>query len=77
MPASSSRWADVQLSPGLPVGRFTITDTHPFNGACSVAEIMKESSNIGTAQIAAQVGASRQRAFLDKMGFLSPVAKSS
>ena len=58
---------------GLKVGRFTITDTHPFNRACSVAEIMKESSNIGTAQIAAQVGAARQRAFLQKMGFLSPV----
>ena len=35
---------------------------------------MKESSNIGTAQIAAQVGSSRQRAFLDKMGFLKPIA---
>ena len=59
---------------GLPVGRFTITDTHPIGGPCSVAEIMRESSNIGTAQIAAQVGAARQRAFLEKMGFLSPVA---
>ena len=59
---------------GLQVGRFTITDTHPFDRACSVAEIMQESSNIGTAQIAAQVGAARQKAFLQKMGFLSPVA---
>jgi len=47
-----------------------IHDTHPYGRACSVAEIMKESSNIGSAQIAAQVGATRQRAFLDKMGFL-------
>ena len=60
-------------SDGLKVGRFTITDTHPFNRPCSVAEIMKESSNIGTAQIAAQVGAARQKAFLDKMGFLDRV----
>jgi cell division protein FtsI (penicillin-binding protein 3) len=60
-------------SNGLTVGRFTITDTHPFGRPCSVAEIMKESSNIGTAQIAAEVGAARQRAFLQKMGFLSPV----
>ena len=51
----------------------TITDTHPFGRACTVAEIMKESSNIGTAQIAAQIGASRQRFFLEKMGFLSQV----
>ena len=61
-------------SNGLSVGRFTITDTHPFNRPCSVSEIMKESSNIGTAQIAAEVGAARQKAFLDKMGFLSPIA---
>lgn len=57
----------------LKAGRFTITDTHPFGRRCSVAEIMKESSNIGTAQIAAQVGAERQRAFLKQMGFLEPV----
>jgi cell division protein FtsI (penicillin-binding protein 3) len=48
----------------------TINDTHPYERACSVAEIMKESSNIGSAQIAAEVGATRQKAFLDKMGFL-------
>lgn len=60
-------------SNGLKVGRFTITDTHPLGRPCSVAEIMKESSNIGTAQIAAQVGGARQKAFLNKMGFLAPV----
>lgn len=58
----------------LPAGRFTITDTHPFGRPCSVAEIMKESSNIGTAQIAAELGGARQKAFLGKMGFLSPIA---
>ena len=58
----------------LSIGRFQITDTHPFGRACSVAEIMKESSNIGTAQIAAQVGSKRQQYFLGKMGFLAPVA---
>lgn len=51
----------------------TISDTHPFGRACSVAEIMKESSNIGTAQIAAQLGKTRQEAFLKKMGFLDKV----
>jgi cell division protein FtsI (penicillin-binding protein 3) len=55
---------------GLKAGRFTISDTHPFGRACSVAEIMKESSNIGTAQIAAQLGAARQREFLRRMRFL-------
>ena len=51
----------------------TVNDTHPFGRACSVAEIMKESSNIGTAQIADQLGKARQKAFLDKMGFLDPI----
>ncbi len=50
-----------------------IHDTHPFGRQCTVAEIMKESSNIGTAQIAAQVGSERQKYFLGKMGFLGPV----
>jgi cell division protein FtsI (penicillin-binding protein 3) len=50
-----------------------IHDTHPFGRQCTVAEIMKESSNIGTAQIAAQVGATRQQYFLKKMRFLGPV----
>src|SRR5689334_10824676 len=50
-----------------------IHDTHPFGRQCSVAEIMKESSNIGTAQIAAQVGAERQKYFLGRMGFIGPV----
>src|SRR3954462_11659391 len=50
-----------------------VHDTHPFGRQCTVAEIMKESSNIGTAQIADQVGAERQQFFLKKMGFLDPV----
>jgi cell division protein FtsI (penicillin-binding protein 3) len=58
----------------LSVGGFTITDTHPFGRSCTVAEIMKESSNIGTSQIAAQVGSQRQQAFLRNMGFLDPIS---
>lgn len=54
----------------LTVGNRTISDTHPFGRACSVAEIMKESSNIGTAQIAQELGSVKQREFLEKMGFL-------
>ena len=51
----------------------SIHDTHPFGGPCSVADIMRESSNIGTGQIADQLGATRQKAFLKKMGFLDRV----
>ena len=57
----------------LPAYGHLIHDTHPFGRQCSVAEIMMESSNIGMAQIAQQVGTARQQAFLRKMGFLDKV----
>jgi len=57
----------------LPIYGHVIHDTHPFGRVCSVAEIMMESSNIGTAQIADQVGRERQQAFLRKLGFLDRV----
>ncbi len=57
----------------LHVAGRTISDTHPYGRPCSVAEIMKESSNIGTAQIADQLGTARQKEFLRKMGFLDKV----
>ncbi len=50
-----------------------VHDTHPFGRACTVAEILMESSNIGTAQIADQIGRDRQMAFLKQMGFLDKV----
>ena len=50
-----------------------VHDTHPFGRACSVSEIMMESSNIGISQIADQLGRDRQKAFLKKMGFLDKV----
>ena len=50
-----------------------IHDTHPYGRSCSVAEILMESSNIGTAQIADQLGAKRQESFLGQMGFLDRV----
>jgi cell division protein FtsI (penicillin-binding protein 3) len=59
---------------GIKVGNHTIGDTHPFGRPCSVAEIMKESSNVGTAKIAAQLGSARQQAYLRKMGFLEKVS---
>ena len=50
-----------------------VHDTHPFGRICTVAEIMEESSNIGTAQIADQLGTARQKVWLGKMGFTGPV----
>ncbi len=57
----------------LPAYGHLVHDTHPFGRICTVAEIMEESSNIGTAQIADQLGTKRQKYWLGKMGFLGPV----
>jgi len=57
----------------LPAYGQLVHDTHPFGRICTVAEIMEESSNIGTAQIADQLGTQRQKYWLGKMGFLGPV----
>jgi cell division protein FtsI (penicillin-binding protein 3) len=57
----------------LPAYGHLVHDTHPFGRVCTVAEIMEESSNIGTAQIADQLGARRQKIWLGKMGFTGPV----
>lgn len=57
----------------LPAYGHIVHDTHPFGRTCTVAEIMMASSNIGTAQIADQLGIQRQKAWLKKMGFLDRV----
>ena len=57
------------------IGRFTIHDdrSHQLRKWATIPEIFIYSSNIGTAHMAAELGATRQRAYLDEMGFLSPV----
>ncbi len=57
----------------LPAYGHLVHDTHPFGRICTVAEIMEESSNIGTAQIADHLGTARQKYWLAKMGFTGPV----
>ncbi|MDR2794813.1 MAG: penicillin-binding protein 2 [Holosporaceae bacterium] len=57
----------------LKVGKFII---HDFKGQArflSVEEILKYSSNIGSAKIALEVGASAQKQFFKKIGLLDPV----
>ena len=51
------------------IGRFKITDFHPAHYPLTVAEIFTESSNIGAAKMAIQVGGDLQRAFFEKLGF--------
>ncbi|MBV9827266.1 MAG: penicillin-binding protein 2 [Alphaproteobacteria bacterium] len=57
----------------IKIGRFTISDYHGKHRALSVPEIYMYSSNIGSARMALEAGAERQRAFLSKLGLLKPV----
>ncbi len=53
-------------------GRFRIRDFHDYGPELSTTDVIVESSNIGTARIAMQIGAERQREFLGALGFLEP-----
>src|SRR5205814_7673761 len=57
----------------LKIGRFTISDYHGKHRPLSVPEIYMYSSNLGSARMAMEAGAERQRAFLGRLGLLKPV----
>lgn len=58
----------------LRIAGFSIHDDHAKNKWLKVPEIFIYSSNIGTSRMAAEIGATRQRAYLEKLGFLEPVS---
>lgn len=58
----------------LRVSRFLIRDDHPKNRFLTLPEIFAFSSNIGTAQMALDIGADRQQEFLGEIGLLRPAA---
>ena len=51
-------------------GKFRIRDFHNYGPELSVSDVIVESSNIGTARIAMQIGAERQQEFLGRLGLL-------
>ncbi|GGE32158.1 cell division protein FtsI [Primorskyibacter flagellatus] len=53
-------------------GRHAIRDSHYLGKEMSVAEIIIESSNIGTARIAEKIGGERQKQFLADLGLFEP-----
>src|SRR5204863_7729662 len=57
----------------IQIGRFTISDYHGKHRMLSVPEIFMYSSNLGSARMAMEAGAERQRAFLGRLGMLKPV----
>lgn len=52
------------------ISRFSISDYQPENRWMTVPEIFKLSSNIGSAKIALDIGAERQRKYLGHLGLL-------
>lgn len=62
------------VSRPLNVAGHNIRDFHRIDEPIPVREILGESSNIGTAQIAAMIGRDRQRDFLREIGFLDQQA---
>ena len=57
----------------IQAGRFTISDFHPENRWLTVPEIFMHSSNIGSAEMALDVGTPAQKAFLAKLGLMQPL----
>jgi cell division protein FtsI (penicillin-binding protein 3) len=56
----------------LKISRFLIRDDHPKKRYLTVPEIFTYSSNIGTAQMALDLGTERQQEFLNELGMLQP-----
>jgi cell division protein FtsI (penicillin-binding protein 3) len=62
------------IGQGLKIGKFTIHEAERMPATLAARDILAQSSNIGTAQIAMRSGGVRQRGFLQNMGLLKPVA---
>ncbi|HEY2444417.1 MAG TPA: penicillin-binding protein 2 [Rhizomicrobium sp.] len=61
------------IAAGFHIGRYTIHDAEHMPAVLTARDILAQSSNVGTAQIALRSGPERQRAFLARLGLLSPV----
>ncbi len=51
-------------------GGFKINDFHPYGKELSVTDVIVKSSNLGSARIAIQIGAKRQKDFMRRLGLL-------
>ena len=62
----------VDTSGPLRVNRLPIGDFHDYGPTLSVTDVIVQSSNRGTARMALQIGAERQKDFLRSLGFFDP-----
>lgn len=53
-------------------GRFTIEDFHNYGARLSLMDVIVRSSNIGSANLALEIGVDTQKEFLGKLGFFVP-----
>jgi cell division protein FtsI (penicillin-binding protein 3) len=61
------------IGSGFHIGRYTIHDAEHMPATLTARDILAQSSNAGTAQIALRSGPARQRAFLARLGLLDRV----
>lgn len=61
------------IGAGYRIGKWVIHDAEHMPAMLAARDVLAQSSNAGTAQIALRSGPVRQRAFLSAMGLLSPV----
>ena len=62
-----------KIGDGLKIGKYTIHEAEHMPAMLAARDVLAQSSNIGTAQIALRSGPDRQRAFLTRLGLLEPV----
>jgi cell division protein FtsI (penicillin-binding protein 3) len=61
------------IGQGYKLGKHTIHEAEHMPATLPARDILAQSSNIGTLQIALRSGATRQRAFLENLGLLKPL----
>ena len=61
------------IGQGYRIGKYTIHEAEHMPATLAARDVLAQSSNIGTAQIALRSGGARQKEFLNHLGLLTPV----
>src|SRR6185312_10555689 len=61
------------IGQGYKIGKHTIHEAERMPATLAARDILAQSSNIGTAQIALRSGGARQKQFLQHIGLLTPL----
>ena len=70
----TTRMDDVfTIGQGYKIGKYTIHEAERMPAVLAARDVLAQSSNIGTAQIALRSGSARQKEFLSHMGLLTPL----